>query len=132
MRAILIFAAASGFAAVAIGAMGAHMLRGRLDTRAIDWIETAVRYQMWHALALLAAAALMAWRPGRPGRSGRSLVVAGWAWAAGTVLFSGGLYLLAFTGIGAFASIVPFGGAAFLVGWAALVWYGVSALRHYP
>ncbi len=65
MRAILVLAAFFGFAAVAVGAMAAHTLAARLDEQALDWIDTAVRYQMWHALSMLAAAALMAWRPGR-------------------------------------------------------------------
>ncbi len=123
MGAILILAAIFGFAAIAMGSMAAHGLQARLDEAALDWIDTAVRYQMWHALAMLGAAALMASRPAR------SLLVAGYAWAAGIVLFSGGLTLLAFTGEHAFARIMPFGGAAFLAGWLALGWYGVAALR---
>lgn len=123
MRAILIFAAASGFVAVAMGAMGAHALRARLDVEALAWIDTAARYQLGHALAMLSVAALMAWKPAK------SLTIAAWAWAAGTLLFAGGLTLLAFTGLRDFAAIVPVGGAAFLVGWAALLWYGVRALR---
>ncbi len=123
MRAILVLAAIFGFGAVAVGAMAAHALAARLDGQALDWIETATRYQMWHALAMLGAVALMARRPAR------SLLVAAYAWAAGAVLFSGGLTLLAFTGERAFASVVPFGGAAFLAGWLALAWYGVVALR---
>ncbi|MHA1538664.1 MAG: DUF423 domain-containing protein [Alphaproteobacteria bacterium] len=118
LRFALIFGASAGLLAVLLGAFAAHGLEKRLDAKALDWIQTGVRYQMWHALALLGAAALMAARPG-PG-----LAVAAIAWAAGIVLFSGALYALALTGVRTLAHIAPLGGTAFLVGWAALIWYG--------
>ena len=120
LRFALIFGASAGLLAVLLGAFAAHGLEKRLDEKALAWIETGVRYQMWHALALLGAAALMAARPG-PGLS-----VAAIAWAVGIVLFSGALYALAFTGIRAFAHIAPLGGTAFLAGWAAVIWYGAA------
>ncbi|HUT47961.1 MAG TPA: DUF423 domain-containing protein [Alphaproteobacteria bacterium] len=119
LRFALIFGGLAGAAAVLLGAFAAHGLEKRLDRQALDWIETGVRYQMWHALALMGGAALMAWKP-RP-----ALSVAVISWAAGIVLFSGALYLLAFTGNRAFAHVAPFGGIAFIAGWAAVVWYGV-------
>jgi len=70
---------------------------------------------MYHALALLAVGGLAA-------RGGGSAVAAGWLFVAGTVLFSGSLYALAFTVSAGWAPVTPFGGAAFLVGWAALAW----------
>ena len=103
-----------------LGAFAAHGFEKRLDEKALALIETGVRYQMWHALALLGAAGLMAARPG-PG-----LAVAAIAWAVGIVLFSGALYALAFTGVRSFAHIAPLGGTAFLVGWAAVIWYGAA------
>jgi uncharacterized membrane protein YgdD (TMEM256/DUF423 family) len=120
LRFALIFGGAAGAAAVILGAFAAHGLEKRLDKQALDWIETGVRYQMWHALALLGAAALMAWKPGP------ALSAAAIAWAAGIVLFPGALYLLAFTGTRAFAHVAPFGGAAFIAGWAALIWHGIA------
>ena len=120
LRFALIFGASAGLLAVALGAFAAHGLEKRLDEKALAWIETGVRYQMWHALALLGCAALMAARPG-PG-----LAVAAIAWAVGIVLFSGALYALALTGIRTFAHVAPLGGTAFIVGWAAVVWYGAS------
>jgi uncharacterized membrane protein YgdD (TMEM256/DUF423 family) len=120
LRFALIFGASAGLLAVALGAFAAHGLEKRLDVKALAWIETGVRYQMWHALALLGVAALMAARPG-PG-----LAVAAIAWPLGMVLFSGALYALAFTGARAFAHIAPLGGTAFLVGWAAMIWYGAA------
>ena len=76
--------------------------------------ETGVRYQMYHALALVAVAAI------EPRMDGYLVVTAGWSFAVGIVLFSGSLYVLALTGATAFGIVTPFGGLAFLVGWAAL------------
>lgn len=119
----VLFAAVSGFIAVAMGAAAAHAFEAMLSPEALDWVATAVRYQALHALAALGAAALMASRPAR------SLTIAVTAWAAGTVVFCGSLYVLAFTGVRAFAHVTPFGGLALLAGWAALAWYAVTALR---
>jgi len=120
LRFALVFGGIAGAMAVVLGAFAAHGLEKRLDKQALDWIETGVRYQMWHALALVGGAALMAWKPGP------ALSIAAIGWAAGIVLFSGALYLLAFTGTRGFAHVAPFGGLAFIVGWAALVWHGFS------
>jgi uncharacterized membrane protein YgdD (TMEM256/DUF423 family) len=85
-----------------------------LDARALAWVETGVRYQAWHSLALLGVAALMAVRPGR------LLSLSAAAFTLGIVLFSGSLYGLALTGSRGFALITPFGGTLFLAGWALL------------
>jgi len=122
-RAFLILGAVFGATAVAMGAAGAHALKARLEPQSLEWIDTAVRYQMWHALALVGAAALAAWKPALP------LTVAGWAWVAGVVLFSGALYALALTGVRCFAHVAPFGGVALIGGWVALLWYGVASVR---
>jgi len=105
----------SAFLAVALGAFGAHALRGRLVPDMLTVFEIGVRYQMYHALALLAVG-------GGAARWGGSAVAAGWLFVAGTVLFSGSLYALAFTGQRWLGAVTPFGGAALLVGWAALAW----------
>lgn len=108
--------AASGFVAVAAGAFGAHALRARLSAEMLAAFEVGARYQMFHALALLA----VAWAVGRwPGPAASA---AGWLFVAGTVLFSGSLYLLAFSGIRWLGAVTPFGGVAFLAGWACLAW----------
>ena len=113
--------AASAFLAVAAGAFGAHALRSRMTPDLLAVFETGARYQMYHALGLLAVAwALTRW-PEAPVRA------AGWLFVAGTVLFSGSLYLLALTGVRAFGAVTPLGGLAFLAGWLALavgVWRG--------
>jgi uncharacterized membrane protein YgdD (TMEM256/DUF423 family) len=107
--------AASAFLAVAAGAFGAHALRERLPADRLTIFETAARYQMYHALALLAVAWAVTRWPGSPARA------AGWCFIAGTVLFSGSLYLLAATGTRWLGAITPFGGLLFLLGWAALL-----------
>jgi uncharacterized membrane protein YgdD (TMEM256/DUF423 family) len=99
--------------AVAAGAFGAHALRARLEPRDLEIFETAARYQMYHGLALLAVAWLVTQRAAPAG-------AAGWAFLAGTLLFSGSLYLMVFTGQRWLGAITPIGGVAFLVGWVML------------
>ncbi len=101
---------------VAFGAFGAHSLRGRLTPDMLATFETGVRYEVYHALALLA----VAWAVTRWPNS--SLPVwAGWLFVAGTVLFSGSLYLVAVAGVRVLGAITPFGGVAFIAGWLCLV-----------
>lgn len=102
--------------AVAAGAFGAHALRARLEPRMLEVFETGARYQMYHALALL----FVAWLGERA--AGTPVQVAGWAFVAGTVLFSGSLYAMTLTGKTWLGAVTPFGGVAFLVGWLAVVW----------
>ncbi len=106
--------AVSGVVAVAAGAFGAHALRDRLSPELLQAFETGARYQMYHALALLAAAFTTGEPPCPPGEW------AGRLFLAGTVLFSGSLYALALTGVSALGIITPFGGAAFIAGWICL------------
>ncbi len=113
--------AALAFLAVAAGAFGAHALKAQLSDEALGWFETAARYQMYHALGLLALAALAARLQG-----GMAVTWTGWLFVVGTVLFSGSLYLLALTGVRWLGAITPLGGVCFLAGWALLV---VDALR---
>jgi len=104
-----------GFVAVALGAFGAHGLEGRLSPADLGTFEVAVRYQMYHALALLLIAVFVA----RAGESGL-MAWAGWAFIAGILLFSGSLYLLVMTGVRGLGAVTPFGGLALLAGWAML------------
>jgi uncharacterized membrane protein YgdD (TMEM256/DUF423 family) len=113
-RTFLLVGALAGFTGVALGAFGAHALRAHLSPDMLATFETGVRYQMYHALAVIAIG-LIAARMG-----GWLIVAAGWLFAAGIVLFSGSLYLLALTGITALGVITPIGGVAFLLGWACL------------
>ena len=104
----------SAFLAVAAGAFGAHALRARLSPELLATFETGARYQMYHALALLVVAWAVTRWPGAPVRA------AGWLFIAGTVLFSGSLYLLALTGARWLGAVTPIGGLLFLGGWLAL------------
>lgn len=106
-----------GFLAVALGAFGAHVLKARLSPDDLAIFETGVRYQMYHALALLLLAALLP----RGGSAG-AFTLAGWAFLVGIVLFSGSLYLMVFSGQRWLGAVTPLGGVAFLAGWSALAW----------
>lgn len=106
--------AVSGLLAVAAGAIGAHLLESRLSARGMEVFETAARYQVYHALAILLVVALR----DRVG-AGRVRLIAA-AFLAGTVLFSGSLYALALSEAKWLGAITPFGGAAFLAGWGML------------
>lgn len=102
-----------GGLAVALGAFGAHALRARLEPRDLEIFETAVRYQMYHALALFAAAWLL--DRGIAQASG-----AAWGFTIGTLIFSGSLYLMVATGMRWLGAITPIGGVAMIVGWGML------------
>ncbi|MDE0029072.1 MAG: DUF423 domain-containing protein [Deltaproteobacteria bacterium] len=115
-RLFLLLGSLSGFAGVALGAFAAHGLRGRLSPEMLDIFEVGVRYQMYHALGLVAVALAFERWP-RP-----EFLVAGWFFVAGTLVFSGSLYLLSLSGIRWLGAITPIGGLAFLLGWLSLAW----------
>ena len=96
---------------VGAGAFGSHALADRVDQRMIEIWETAVQYQMYHALALFA----VAWLHEQTGAV--TSLVAGWSFTAGILVFSGSLYLMVFTGARGRGAITPVGGVAMLVGW---------------
>jgi uncharacterized membrane protein YgdD (TMEM256/DUF423 family) len=100
---------------VALGAFGAHGLKRALSPEGKSVYQTAVLYHLIHGLALLAVGALATLKPMEP-----LIRNAGWAFVTGIVLFSGSLYLLSLTGIKKLGIITPFGGLAFLIGWACL------------
>jgi uncharacterized membrane protein YgdD (TMEM256/DUF423 family) len=107
---------ASAGLTVALGAFGAHALKARLSPEMLAVYETGVRYQLTHALALLAVAwAVTRW-------PGPAVTVSGWLFVVGTLLFSGSLYALALTGQRGWGAITPIGGVAWLVGWGCLAW----------
>ena len=125
-RLFLTLGAFSAAISVAAGAFGAHALRSRVEPRLLEVFETAARYQMYHALALIAVALVLA-RSGDVTAAvlgpapGNSLVVAsGWCFVVGTLLFSGSLYAMTFTGVRALGAITPLGGVAFIAGWVCL------------
>src|SRR3954452_1275328 len=108
--------AISAFIGVALGAFAAHGLKARLDPTMLATFETGVRYHLYHALGLLA----VAWAATR--WPGVAVNASGWLFVAGIVLFSGSLYALSLTGVRWLGAITPFGGLAFLAGWACLAW----------
>src|SRR6185295_7478321 len=120
-RTFLLIGAVLGFLGVAFGAFGAHALKTRLSTDMLAIFETGVRYQMYHAFAVLIVAAAI----GHLG-SARLLTIAGWSFTGGVVLFSGSLYVLALTGIGILGAVTPFGGLLFLLGWACLAAFALA------
>ena len=105
-----------GLLAVALGAFAAHGLRGSLSPGELATFETGVRYQMYHALALLLVAALS--RPAPPPWARTAAL----AFTLGITIFSGSLYLLVLAQLRWMGAITPIGGVAFLVGWSALGW----------
>lgn len=106
----------SAFVGVALGAFGAHALKGRLDADLLATFEVGVRYQMVHALALLAVGwACTRW-------PGALVIASGWLFVAGSVIFSGSLYALSLTGLRWLGAITPLGGLGLLAGWLCLAW----------
>ena len=115
-RLFFILGSLSACLAVALGAFAAHALKARLPADLLAVFELGVRYQMAHALALLAAGwACTRW-------PGGAATASGWLMVAGTVLFSGSLYLMALTGTRWLGAVTPLGGAAWLAAWLCLAW----------
>jgi uncharacterized membrane protein YgdD (TMEM256/DUF423 family) len=113
-----IFAVGSVLAGLGVvfGAFGAHALKASLSPEMLGVFETGVRYQMYHALGLMALAwAISRWPE-------RRLAPAAYLLIVGTAFFSGSLYLLVLTGMRWFGAITPFGGVALIAGWGLAVW----------
>src|SRR5262245_7315493 len=104
--------AIAAFVAVPLGAFGSHSLRVNLPPEMLTIFEIGVRYQMYHALGLIA----VAWAITRWPEANLSSV--GWCFIVGIIVFSGSLYLLSTTGVRWLGAVTPFGGLAFLAGWA--------------
>lgn len=122
-KAILLLASAFGALTVMIGAFGAHALSKMLQASGrLDTFETAVKYQMYHTLALLAIGLLL-FRVEHP-----ALQVAAWCFFLGILVFSGSLYTLCLTGITWLGAITPIGGTLMIVGWGALCYAIFKAL----
>lgn len=103
---------------MAAGAFGAHALNDRVPVGLLAVFETAVRYHMYHALALLAVGLLLTRHPSR------HAVAAGWLFTAGILIFSGSLYVMVLSGLRWLGAVTPFGGVALLAGWVLLAWAG--------
>jgi uncharacterized membrane protein YgdD (TMEM256/DUF423 family) len=122
-RRLYLLGAIAGFLAVAFGAFAGHALKSRLTPDMLAVFETGVRYQMVHALALLAAAC------GYGRWQHRAFALGGILFAAGIVVFCGSLYALALSGERWLGAVTPLGGLAFLAGWLCLVRGALTKLR---
>ncbi len=110
-RLLIVAGALLGLLAVVGGTFAAHVLNKNLDPKTLITFDVAVRYHMYHALAILAAAWIYQRWPGR------LPLLAGWMFVAGVLLFSGSLYILVGTGAKWLGMVAPIGGSAFIVGW---------------
>lgn len=116
IRIFIAIAAILGGLSVAAGAFASHALREKLSERGLEIFETAARYQMYHAIALMLVALLLS----RALVPQPTLVAAGWAFIIGIAIFSGSLYALSLTDIKVLGAITPLGGVAFIAGWGCL------------
>ena len=105
---------------VAAGAFGAHLLRNQLDVQSLEIFQTAARYQMYHALALL----VLGWITMT--NKNQLLSWAGWCFTAGILIFSGSLYGLSLSGVKILGAITPLGGLSLMAGWGILLTYGLT------
>ncbi|RBW49404.1 DUF423 domain-containing protein [Marinobacter sp. F3R11] len=120
MRLPIVMGAFFALTAVMAGAFGAHGLRNLVSERSLEVFQTAVTYQMYHAIALILVALLSGF--------GLSRQLLGWAggfFLAGILLFSGSLYTLVLTDIRWIGPITPLGGVCFMIGWALLLTAGM-------
>jgi uncharacterized membrane protein YgdD (TMEM256/DUF423 family) len=115
-RVFFVIGALFALLGVAAGALGSHTLKSRMNAEMLSIFEVGVRYQMYHAFALIAAAWAQAKWPSRSGAAG------GWLFVAGTILFSGSLYLLSVSSVRWFSAFTPVGGLAFMAGWVCIAW----------
>ncbi|GKW45474.1 DUF423 domain-containing protein [Planococcus sp. NCCP-2050] len=125
MKFFLIAGAVNAMLSVAFGAFGAHLLEGRVADKYLDTWQTAVQYQMFHSIGLIAIAILMS--SSLIGNLG-SLSWAGYLMLAGIIIFSGSLYVLSLTGISVLGAITPIGGVAFIAAWILVVVAAAKAL----
>jgi uncharacterized membrane protein YgdD (TMEM256/DUF423 family) len=106
-----------GALGVMIGAFGAHAFRTILEqNQRVATFETAVKYHLFHALALILLGILMDKYPGK------FLTLSMWSYLIGIILFSGSLYILSLTGNTKWGAVAPFGGVSLVAGWILLFW----------
>lgn len=123
MKGLLLFGALSALLAVVLGAFAAHGLREVLSSTLLSTFETGVRYQMYHALALLILPGLSQYA------DTRYLLRGGVLFCVGTLLFSGSLYLLSTLSLALFGPVTPVGGLCFILGWLMVIvaiWRGAA------
>ncbi len=123
-RSLLIFVGLSGAVMVALGAYGAHELKGAVDSGLLSMFQKGVRYQSSHTLALFGTAIFLMHYP-----KSQWMKIAASAFCIGIILFSGSLYIAVFMGIESIKILTPLGGVAFIAGWLSLSW---AAYRDIP
>lgn len=124
LRLPLVLGAGAALLAVMAGAFGAHGLRGTVDPGGLEVFQTAVTYQMYHALALILVAVLAGL-----GCSRRLLSIAAGFFAIGILFFSGSLYLMVLTRLFVLGPVTPLGGLCLMIGWALVIAAGLK--RHH-
>ena len=122
MKIFVLLGSLNALLGVALGAFGAHGLRSKVTTEMLTVWQTGVQYHLIHALGLVLIGILCSLLPGAP-----LVRTAGWFLVAGSLLFSGSLYVLVLTGVRTFGMITPLGGVAFLIGWLLLA---LAVWRH--
>ena len=116
----LTLGALCGLLAVAFGAFGAHALKEHLPPERLETYHLAARYQLWHALALVAVGVLADRHPRR------ALTVSGSDLLIGVIIFSGSLYALSLSGVRTWGAVTPIGGVSLMIGWFSLAVAGVK------
>lgn len=116
MRWAVILAGLSGAIGVGMGAAAAHGLSSRLDPDALEWVRTGAEYQLWHS-TILAGIGLF-------GARSKAFRLSAALLALGILVFSGSLYVMAFTGMRWLGAVTPIGGLALIAGWIVLAWAG--------
>ncbi len=126
MRSVFLFLGAmSALLAVALGAFGAHGLKDILSPELMVTYQTAVNYQMWHALGLIGISFVH-----QQDQESKLIAWAGWLMFFGILLFSGSLYLLVLLNIKELGMLTPIGGISFIVAWALLAIYAAQKQHH--
>ena len=115
MKTVLTVAAISGLSAVILGAFGAHVLKGIISPEMLEVYKTGVQYQFYHTFALLSVGILMNFN------QSKALKWSAYLFMAGIILFSGSLYMMAFSGVKALGIITPFGGTVWIAAWILLI-----------
>ncbi|HDV7284652.1 DUF423 domain-containing protein [Mannheimia haemolytica] len=119
-------AALSGLFTVAFGAIASHALSAQLSPKALGWIDTGIKYQMFHTIALLALGLFQVanFVQNPPACRAKAFNIIGGSWTLGILLFSGNLYLLALN-VPTIHWLTPIGGLCFMLGWIALIYISV-------
>lgn len=121
----LLISSLNGLLAVTLGAFGSHGLKTKISEQMLGVWQTAVQYHFYHVFALLGVALLLQ----QQGITSKWLLVSGWGFGVGLLLFCGSLYWMALGGPKWLGPITPLGGLCFMIGWVSLA---VTAVKLSP